>query len=212
MKVSLIFILFGVMSLIYQPLNAQHQFSVSLFPGYNVINNDQPTSKNKQTNWVFGGTISFDKQIKNQPLSFSLSYLQGKSTIFKIRTNIGPVQPNYEVLLRYQTIPIEAFYVHSIGQKTELLTGINFTPQYRTLLYERINIKNDRLLSLGFGLSGKVKTDFATFNGGQGVLFGSVAARWTEFLFHHANGRNVDDFSLRHVVVSPQIGMSWNLN
>lgn len=213
MKTYLIILVFilGLM-LFYNPLKAQHQIEINFFPGYHLINSDHPSSDRDKTNWVFGGSASFRTQVWEYPIAFSLGYTQGQSMVHQYESNTDILGPDYKVHLRYQTIPIEAFYIHTLNRNTEVLAGINFTPQYRTLLYENINIDNDRLLSFGVGLSGEIKTDFVSFDSGRKVLFGSLAARWTEFLFHHANGRDMDDFNLRHVALAPQIGFSWNLN
>jgi|GEM_PF-1102921 hypothetical protein len=196
-------------------LLAQHQISVSLFPGYHVINTDEfvPSTRYDtfKTNFIFGGSISTRTEIQGYPFEISLGYSQGKSKAYEYYSTSEGHWYNYSADLRYQKIPLEALFIHPISEKTNVLAGVNVVAQYRTMVYNNISINNDRLLSFGIGLTGKLQTKLITFKGDTGHIFGNLTARWTEYLIHNARGRNVGDFTLRHVTLAPQIGVSWNL-
>jgi len=72
-------------------------------------------------------------------------------------------------------------------------------------------MNNKHLFSFGIGLTGKIQSLLKEFQNGKGAIFVNLTARWTEYLIHNARERNVDDFTLRHVTLAPQIGVSWNL-
>lgn len=194
-----------------EKVNAQERFEFSIFPGYHVVNSDKiSTDPNvSQTDWIFGGSMGTRFRINNLPLSYEIGFSYGKSTILE-RINAITLESGYYVDLRYRTLPQEIFWIHSISDKMELLTGVNVTVQDRTLMYSDTDIKDDRLFSMGIGLSGKVHLVLGTFNSGNGMVFINLSARWTEFVYHDEKNRNLDDFTLRHVTISPQIGVSYS--
>ncbi len=198
-------------------LLAQQTISVALFPGYHVINTDEfaPVKRydNFKTSLIFGGLISTRTEIKGYPFEISFGYSQGKSKAYEYYNTLEDAYwPNYSIDLRYQKIPLEALFIHPISKKIEVLAGVNVAAHYRTLIYNNLSINNDRLLSFGIGLTGKLQKTLKEFDNGKGSIFANVTARWTEYLVHHANGRKLDDFVFRHVTVAPQIGINWSLN
>lgn len=212
MKLSILLLITGIVSS-HIPVNAQDQIQFSLFPGYHVINSDQPTPEDNKTNWIFGGNVSLSTEYKGYPIELSVGYSEGNSRVHKLVASIDiPNPPTYGVNLLYRTLPIEAYRKFQLGKRFKVLAGLNLTFQHRILQYdERFSIGNDRLFSIGLGLSSKIQTNLFTFNSGNGAIFGNLAVRWTEFIFHDANGRDLDDFTLRHVAISPQIGIAWSL-
>lgn len=205
--------LLGLILFVPEIITAQQNIHISVFPGYHVINSDEVSgaSNFSKTNWIFGGKISVRSTIRDIPLEFTAGYSHGSSTVMESTTTIGIIQ-DYSIRLRYKTLPAEVLWVNKLNNKVDFLIGINLTAQHRTLIYRDYDIGNDRLFSLGAGLSGKLHTNLHTFNSGKGSVFGNVSIRWTEFLYHHENGRNLDDFTLRHVAVSPEIGVSFDIN
>ncbi len=194
---------------------AQNQVRISLFPGYLLINSDKPAVGDdaSKTDWVFGGNVSLTTEYRGLPIEVAVGYSEGNSTVytyFSTAEHLNP--PSFDIDLRYRTLPVEAFYRHQISEGITLLGGLNMTAQHRVLQYdESFNVPNDRLLSFGIGLSGIVRADFFTFSSGNGSVFGSVSSRYTEFLIHHANGRNLDDFTMRHLTLSPEIGVHFKM-
>ena len=205
---------FCVALLFQQQARAQDRFEISLFPAYHVINSDKVSAAPNvsRTDWVFGGNITARFRIRDLPLAYSIGYSQGKSTILETDFRIPPPISNYSVDLRYRTLPQELFLVTAISDRVGLLTGINVTAQDRTLQYTGLDLKDDRLFSMGVGLSGKIHMVLNSFSSGNGHTFVNLAVRWTEFIYHDANNRNLDDFTLRHVSVSPQFGVSYSFN
>jgi len=195
-----------------EKVKAQERFEFSIFPGYHVVNSDKiSTDPNvSQTDWIFGGSMGTRFRINDLPLEYTIGFSYGNSTILE-RFNAITLESSYSVDLRYRTLPQELFWIHSISDKIELLTGVNVTAQDRTLMYSDADIKDDRLFSMGIGLSGKVHLVISTFNSDNGMVFINLSARWTEFIYHDEKYRNLDDFTLRHVAVSPQIGVSYNI-
>lgn len=198
---------------------AQPQVQISLFPGYHLINSDQPAvgDNASKTNWVFGGNVSLQTTYRGNPIELTVGYQEGNSTIFTFVSTAELFDPTtYDFDLRYRTLPVEILYRHKINTRFELLGGINVAAQHRIIHYsgndERINFPNDRLLSLGIGLSGKLRTQLFTFSSENGAVFANLSARWTEFIFHNKRGRKLDDFTLRHLTVYPEIGVKFNLN
>jgi len=194
----------------YEKAEAQKNLQVSFFPGYHAINSDKLSSDPNvtQTDWIYGGSIGTRFQINNIPLEYVIGFSHGRSTILEQinAKNIGTI---YTVDLRYRTLPQEIFFVHSLSDRIQLLTGVNVTAQDRTLMYSGVDIKNDRLFSMGIGLSGKVHLVLATFGPGNSKVYMNLSARWTEFIYHNEKNRILDDFTLRHVTLSPQIGVSY---
>lgn len=214
MKVLFISIFVAMLPL---QLQAQDQISVSLFPGYHVINTDKfvPVKRydNFKTSLVFGGLISTRTEMQGHPFEISIGYSQGKSKAYEYYSTLEDgYWPNHSADLRYQKIPMEALFILPISSKTEVLAGVNIAAHYRTLIYNNVSINNDRLLSFGIGLTGKIQTNLKNFDDGKGAIFGNLTARWTEYLIHDANGRNVKDFTLRHLTLIPQLGLNWSLN
>ncbi|MDG5766604.1 hypothetical protein QA596_03925 [Balneolales bacterium ANBcel1] len=193
-------------------LKGQDRFEFSIFPGYHVVNSDEVSTSHgvSQTNWIFGGSLGTRFRINNLPLAYAIGFSYGKSTILE-PFNAVTLESFYHVDLRYRTLPQELFWVHSITDKVELLTGINLTAQDRTLMYSDVDVEDDRLFSMGIGLSGKVHLMLGTFSSGNGMVFMNLSARWTEFIYHDKKDRNLDDFTLRHVTLSPHIGVSYRL-
>jgi len=196
-----------------QQARAQERFEISLFPAYHLINSDKVSAAPNvsRTDWVFGGNITARFRIRDLPLAYSIGYSEGKSTILETDFRI-PSASDYSVDLRYRTLPQELFLVTAISDRVGLLTGINVTAQDRTLQYTGLDLKDDRLFSMGVGLSGKIHMVLNSFSSGNGHTFVNLAVRWTEFIYHDANNRNLDDFTLRHVSVSPQFGVSYSFN
>lgn len=193
--------------------NAQDRFDFTVFPGYHVVNSDKISTDAdvSQTDWLFGGSLGTRFRINNIPLEYSIGFSYGNSTILERRNTID-LESSYTVDLRYRTLPQEIFWINSVSDRIELLTGINLTAQDRTLNYSDFNLQDDRLFSMGIGLSGKLHLVVNSFNSGNGMVFINLSARWTEFIYHDDNSRNLDDFTLRHVTLSPQIGVSYGVN
>lgn len=195
---------------------AQSQWQISLFPGYHLINSDKPAVGDNayKTNWIFGGTVSLTTEYQGQPIEITAGYSEGNSTVNTfISTSEQFDPPSFDIELRYRALPIEALYRHQISERVTLLGGINLTAQHRVLQYdEKFNIPNDRLLSFGMGLSGKIRAILSTFSSGNGAVFGSLSARWTEYIVHNKRGRKLDDFTLRHLTVYPEIGVKLDIN
>lgn len=204
---------FCVALMFQQQARAQERFEISLFPAYHVINSDKVSAAPNvsRTDWVFGGNITARFRIRDLPLAYSIGYSEGQSTILEANFQ-SPSASDYSVDLRYRTLPQELFLVTAISDKVGLLTGINVTAQDRTLQYTGLDLKDDRLFSMGIGLSGKIHIVLNSFSSGNGHTFVNLAVRWTEFIYHDANNRNLDDFTLRHVSVSPQFGVSYSFN
>lgn len=214
-----VFILLAFISLsLTSQTKAQHHFQVSLFPGYHVINSDEVFPRksnsdvNPKTNFMSGGKLTWKTQYKNHPLYVSMGYLQGKSLILEGYTTIGPDFGRKAISLRYRTLPFEVMRIFDLNERTELSFGINTAMQHRIIEFETYDIPDDRLLSFGAGLSGKIQTQLKTFRSDNGYIFGSLAFRWTEYIVHDANGRNLDDFTLRHITLSPQIGVALTID
>ncbi|HBQ59095.1 MAG TPA: hypothetical protein DD671_05575 [Balneolaceae bacterium] len=200
-------------------LKAQNSVNISLFPGYHVINSDEVYPQrehsdiNPKTNFIAGISAAYQTLVKDYPIQFNLSYSFGQSMVYKYRTAADIYIPNpVSADLRYSTLPIEAFWVHSRNEKTDFYLGPNLVFQHRTFLFTNAEIPNDRLLSVGIGISGKAQRILNTFKSNNGHIFAALGFRWTEFVFHHANGRNVDDFTMRHLTLTPQLGLSLNLD
>ena len=194
-------------------VSAQSRIQTSFNTGYHLVNTDQVSDNPSvaTTDWSFGGTLASQFTIQSSRLEYSIGYMYGRSTIYEVNNSIG-FNPSYTLDLSYRSVPFELFWVHRVSNRVELLGGINIIAQYRTLLYSGVDIEDDRLFSLGVGLSSKVRTILNEFNMGKGGLFFDMSIRWTEFIFHHANGRYLDDFTLRQITLSPQFGIYYNFN
>lgn len=205
-----LFLLFPAISL------AQHQVQISLYPGYHLINSDKPAVGDNayKTNWIFGGTVSLITEYQGHPVEITAGYSEGNSIVYTfISTAEHFDPPTYDIELRYRTLPVDALYSYQISERVTLLGGINMAAQHRVLQYdESFNISNDRLLSFGVGLSGKMRATLSTFKSGNGAVFGSLSARWTEYIIHNKRGRKLDDFTLRHLTVYPEIGVKLDIN
>jgi hypothetical protein len=190
--------------------SAQNQTQLSVNSGYHVINTDEVSNSSRvsRTDWIFGGTLATRFQVNQIPFEYNIGYSSGQSTIYAVIATIG-FSPIYSVDLRYRTVPQELLWVNRLTDRIELLAGINVTAQDRTLMYSGITMNDDRLFSMGVGLSGKVHTLLYGFNSGNGGFFFDLAVRWTEFIYHDAKDRNLDDFTLRHVTISPRLGISY---
>jgi len=195
-------------------LKAQKAVQISLFPGFTIINSDDfsGVSGTSQTNRAYGGNVAVNSSFNEIPLELSAGYLQGKSRI--IEQNNFQL---YSVDLRYRTLPVEILMPLFTPDRIKVLTGLNIVGQQRTLIYTNSSyyhpdIQNDRLLSFGIGLSGKASLILSEINDGNGFIFLNISARWTEFLVHNSRGRDTSDFKYRHFVISPQLGVSFDLN
>lgn len=202
-----------VVLLFHENASAQNRFDFAVFPGYHVVNSDKISADTdvSQTDWIFGGSIAARFRINDIPLEYSIGYSYGKSTILERVFTIG-FERDYTIDLRYRTLPQEIFWVNSLSERIELLSGINLTAQDRTLQYSNMDIEDDRLFSIGIGLSGKLHMVLNKFNSGNGLIFINLSVRWTEFIYHDAKNRNLDEFTLRHVTISPQLGVSYSFN
>lgn len=213
-KVFFLFVGFMVISAQSTTL-AQERLLVSAFPGFNVINSDYVTgvSDEKRLRWGIGGRIALQRSLNGVPLEISVGFTHSRSTVFESDIRIGTMQ-NYSIDLRYNTIPVELLWVNRVTDRVEFSAGINVTPQYRSILLdsEQINLQDDRLLSFGAGLSGRTSLILSRFDSGNGAVYGNLSIRWTEFLFHNSRNRNTDDFSFRHLVITPQVGVVYYLD
>ena len=93
----------------------------------------------------------------------------------------------------------------------EFSAGLNIVPQYRTLIYdfENISPQNDRLLSIGMGISGKLSlVEAYSETRKRGIVLG-VSARWTGFFIHNARNRLIDGYRYSHFLISPNIGVRF---
>lgn len=213
-------IIAGIFSLfLCTEVKAQNQVKISLFPGYHAINSDEvyPQREHSEitpkTNFIAGISAAYKTIIKDSPLQFNVGYSFGQSLVYKYRTAADIYIPNpVSADLRYSTLPIEAFWIHSMNEQTDFYLGPNLVFQHRTVLFTNAEIPNDRLLSVGIGISGKAQRILSTFKSNNGHIFAALGFRWTEFVFHHANGRNVDDFTMRHLTLTPQLGLSLNID
>jgi hypothetical protein len=197
---------------------AQHRFKTSLFPGYHVLNSDKITHYDSnsdvspKTNFVIGGKLTWQTEFGGHLMDISMGYLHGKSIVFEGSSSLESDAGRKAIALKYNTLPFEVMRVFGLHEKTELSLGINVAVQHRIVEYETYNIPKDRLLSFGAGLSGNIQTQLKTFRHDNGYIFGSLAFRWTEYMVHDAKGRDLDDFTLRHVTLSPQIGIAFNID
>jgi hypothetical protein len=192
---------------------AQDRFEFSVFPGYKVINSDEisAVAEVSQTDWSVGGSMAARFRINNRPFQYEVGFSYGKSTVLE---QVDPFNLSLSnaVDLRYRTLPQEIFYIHNVSDRIELLTGVNVTAQDRTVMHSNLDIKDDRLFSMGIGLSGKIRMILNRFDSGNGLVFMNLSARWTEFIYHDEKSRDLSDFTLRHLTLSPQIGVSYNMN
>ncbi len=191
-------------------VEAQSDIQFSAFPGYHLINSDKISADSgvSQTDWIFGGSLAARFRANDIPFEYAIGYSQGTSTILETSHGFDPMI-SHSVDLRYRTIPQELFWVTSLSERIELLTGVNITAQDRTFKYSFPEVDDDRLFNLGLGLSGKLHMVLSEFGSGNGYTFLNLSARWTEFIYHDAQGRSLDDFEMRHLVVSPQFGVSY---
>ena len=196
--------------LIAHDLKAQKAIQISLYPGFTIINSDDfsGVSRISQTNRAYGGNVAVNSSLNDIPIELSVGYLQGKSRIIE---NDNSFQNN-SVALQYRTLPVELLIPIFSPERFKLLTGLNIVAQHRTLIYNNLDIQDDRLLSFGIGLSGKASLILSEINDGNGFIFLNISARWTEFLVHNSRGRDTSDFKYRHFVISPQLGVSFDLN
>lgn len=194
-------------------LSAQSRIQTSFNTGYHLVNTDQASDNPSvsTTDWSFGGSMASQFTIQSSRFEYSIGYMYGRSTIYEVNYTLG-FDPTYTLDLRYRSVPFELFWVYRATSRIELLGGFNVIAQNRTLLYSGVDIEDDRLFSLGVGLSSKVRTILNEFNMGKGGLFFDMSIRWTEFVLHHANGRHMDDFKPRHITLSPQLGIYYNFN
>lgn len=211
----LIVLLMGIQLGLSLICHAQESMQLALHPGYHLINSDNFSESEtvSQVNWVFGGDISYRSAYNHIPYELSIGYNWGKSHIYTLvsTSEIGN-PPKYKVYARYQVLPLNIMWIHPVSPSLELMAGINITSQFRTMIFDDLPISNDRLYSLGAGLTGKVHWSIIQLNDNKGSLFLDLSLRYTEFLIHQARGRNLDDFELRFVTVSPAIGMRVSLN
>ncbi len=195
-----------------EEVKAQERLGFSVFPGYHVINSDQISAEPdvSQTDWMYGGSLATRFRMNDMPFEYAIGFAYGNSTILDRISTIS-YEPGYYVDLRYRTLPQEIFWIRPITDRIELLTGVNVTIQDRTLKYFDLNVKDDRLFSMGVGLSGKLHLVLNKFSSDNGIVFMNLSARWTEFIYHNEKNRNLDDFTLRHVMLSPQLGVSYSI-
>ncbi|TVQ15884.1 MAG: hypothetical protein EA364_01060 [Balneolaceae bacterium] len=201
---GILFMLF----LLSQDTLAQERPHYSIFPGYLLVNSDQPSAARgiSGARWVFGASVARQKRINGRIFEFSLAYAHGHSTIYRrVYSNPPYVITTSTVSNRYRSIPFEVLLVRPLNRKTELKVGANMVLQDRTLFYRKIDISDDRLLSFGLGLSAKFSTNLYTFDSGS-YFFTNLGLRWTEFIFHDKKNRNLDGYTFRHIVLSPAIG------
>ena len=185
----------------------QQRGSVSVFPGYHIVNSDIVSGATEvgQADWVVGGNVALRPTIRGIPFEVTVDYSHSHTTIYEVNFTHEQIYANYAIDLRYRSIPVELLFLHQLTERFELLGGINVTPQDRTHHYSGRDIEEDRLFSMGLGLSGKAVMTIFSFEGG-GTVFGAFSVRWTEFIYHDARNRMLDDFTLRNVLISPQIG------
>lgn len=145
-------------------------------------------------------------------MEVSVGYSWGNSIVRPYNTKPGGYYIPYKFNLRYQTIPVEALYIHRLNERVELMTGLNISGQYRKLfLQDGTTKKNEHLFRFGIGLTSKIQSMLKEFENGKGAIFVNLTARWTEYLIDDADDRSLNDYRLRHVTLTPQIGFSWNL-
>lgn len=190
---------------------AQDQFRVSVQAGLQVLNNDVVTAANNEGNqaWVFGLGVSTKSTVGNVPVEYSLRFSHGQTELLRQQSMFNGFTQSTN--LRYQSLTFEAMRVFGLSELFEFSLGLNFVPQYRTLLYdfENISPERDRLLSFGMGLSGKLSLIEAySKNRSAGLVFG-IAAQWTEFFIHNSRNRPIDGFRYRHFIVSPHLGIRF---
>lgn len=205
--IAFVVLLFSVHS------SAQNRIQSSFNTGYHVINTDvvSESPNVSSTDWNYGGTLASQFNIRAIRFEINVGYNYGRSTIYEVSNTIS-FSPTYSLDLRYRTVPMEFFWVNTLSNRIELLAGMNMAFQDRTLLFAGVDIDNDRLFSMGVGLSGKIRAILNEFSSGNGGVFFDVSARWTEFVFHDSNGRNLDNFKLRHITLSPNLGIYYKLN
>jgi hypothetical protein len=211
---SVLFLTIFLFSFSCQQSFAQKPFSISLFPGYHIGNSNDVISFGtaSKITYIFGSTISTRSNFMGFPMEVSLGYSWGNSIVRPYNTKPGGYYIPYKFDFWYQTIPVEALYIHPLNDNVELMGGLNISGQYRKLfLQDGTSMNNEHLFNFGIGLTGKIQSVLKKFQNGKGAIFGNLTARWTEYFIHNSRGRNVDDFTIRHVTLAPQIGVSWNL-
>jgi hypothetical protein len=190
-------------------MHAQTGIQISFDPGYYLYNSDNvfKSSDKSALDWTFGGHVSLLTGIKGLPVELSAGLLQGTSTFYSFQRVIG-IPLSFSAKMTYRALPIELLLMRDIGSGLRLSGGINITAHHRIITSKGAPLPDDRLFSLGAGLTGRIQTDILTFASGSGSVFLNLTVRWTEYLYHHSRGRIMDDFTLRHLVVSPRIGVA----
>lgn len=204
-------------------LTAQSSWQASFDPGYYLVNSDRVFASGEQTKlaWSWGGKVGHRFQVDGKQVLISLGYSGGQTEVMKIPLIDGPDLISREVIkLRQHLVPVELFWIHEIKGGIEVATGINLVGMHR-IINAQFDIENgqispasddDRLFSLGAGLSGRIRADVARFGtSNEDRLFVTLSARWTEFLYNQARGRNLDDFYVRHLIVNPGVGINLAL-
>jgi hypothetical protein len=198
---------------------AQQRFQFSVYPAYHAVNTDEISADPKvsQTNWTFGGTAAVRSHLHGIPLELSIGFSYGQATVREAINTLNQFQ-SYSIDLRYRSVPAEILLITRLGDGFDLATGINLTAQDRTLIFRLAgpasnirDLRDDRLFSFGLGLSGRLYADLYRFRSGNGSVFANVSVRWTEYVFHDNQNRNLDDFTLRHVTVGLHAGVAFQL-
>ena len=192
---------------------AQQQISISLFPGYHKTNSNDVISfgSTSKVIYIFGSTVSARSSLLGFPMEVSVGYSWGKSILRPYDTKPDGYYIPYKFNLWHQTVPIEALYIHQLNKNIEVMGGLNFSGQYRKLfLKDGTNKNNEHLFRFGIGLTGKIQSNLKEFKNGKGAVFVNLTARWTEFLIDDADYRSLNNYTLRHLTLAPQIGFLWN--
>lgn len=188
---------------------AQESYRVTGSPGYLILNSDDVTADHNEGNqtWVFGIGMSTRRLINERLVDFSADISFGQTRVFRKQNYLG----THYTDLRYQTVALSALRVFKLTDILEISAGMNLVPQYRTLIFDHdgFNLDNDRLLSFGAGLSGKMSlVELPSDNKDTRLVF-SIAARWTNFFIHNARNRQIDGFRYNHVILSPQLSIQF---
>lgn len=185
----------------------QTPVNVSASTGFIVVNTDQ-VSQNEdisKAQFIYGGTVSLFTQFFGRSAQVNIGYSRGESTIFS-QFDTDDISL-FRFKHRYNTIPLEVLLTQRISDWIVIAAGVNTVMQYRTLIYGEID--RDRLLSFGTGLSMQIQLELNEHRSGRMQTIFTLSGRWTEFFLHDSNGRDISDYSYRHILISPNLGFRF---
>lgn len=206
--IPILIFLFG--SLMVSEIHAQTPVKVSVSPGFLLVNTDKVSGSDNfsETQFIYGGSVSFFTQFLNNPVQLNIGYNHGKSAVYESFISDGP---RISVDQRYNTIPVEALFIYNIADRITAAGGINTVMQYRTILFNEIDNDSDRILSFGAGLSAQIQFEMNQHFSGRMQTLLTISGRWTEFFLHNSRGRDTSDYRYRHILLAPQLSFRFTI-